>query len=276
MILLCPDSKKIDEAIKQLKQADLELEDQGDISDYIGINFTHRNDGSIIMSQPQLIDQIVNDLQLKPNAHLPSIPALASRILQREEKAKPCINTKFHYRSIVGKLNFLEKGTIPDIAYATHQVARFCEDPRDAHVKAVVHLGKYLKHTRSEGIILKPDKLKSIEVYADADFAGNWNINTAEHDASTAKSRSGYIVLYAGCPIIWSSKLQTQVALSTTEAEYVSLSQALREVVPVMNLIKELKERKITTISSVPKVYCKAFEDNSGALELARSTKITT
>ena len=274
MILLCPDSKKIDEAIKQLKQSDLELEDQGDIADYIGINFTHRDDGTIIMSQPQLIDQIVKDLQLKPNAHLPSIPALASRILQREENAKPCINTKFHYRSVVGKLNFLEKGTRPDIAYATHQVARFCEDPREAHVKAVLHLGKYLKHTRSDGIILNPNRLKSIEVYADADFAGNWNINTAEYDASTAKSRSGYIVLYAGCPIIWSSKLQTQVALSTTEAEYVSLSQALREVVPVMNLIKELKERKITTISSVPKVYCKAFEDNSGALELARSPKL--
>ena len=41
-----------------------------------------------------------------------------------------------------------------------------------------------------------------------------------------------------------------------------------------MNLIKELKERKSTTISSVQKVYCKAFEDNSGALELARSPKL--
>ena len=106
-------------------------------------------------------------------------------------------------------------------------------------------------------------------MYAGADFAGNWNINTAEHDASTEKSRSGYIVLYAGCQIIWSSKLQTQVALSTTKVEYVSLSQTLRELVPVMNLIKELKERKIISISSVPKVYFKAFEDNSGALELA-------
>ena len=52
------------------------------------------------------------------------------------------------------------------------------------------------------------------------------------------------------------------------------MSQALREVVLVMSLIKEPKERKITTISSVPKVYCQAFEDNSGALELARSPKL--
>ena len=274
MILLCPDSNKINKAIKQLKQSELELEDQGDISDYIGINFTHHKDGTIIMSQPTLIDQIVKDLAINPNAHLLSIPALISRILQREEKAKSCSNSKFHYRSVAGKLNYLEKGTRPDIAYATHQVARFCEDPCEEHVKAVVHLGNYLKHTRSQGIILKPDSTKSIEVYADADFSGNWNRNTAEYDASTAKSRSGYIILHAGCPIFWSSKLQTQVALSTTEAEYVSLSQALREVVPIMNLISELKEKKIATISSVPKVYCKAFEDNSGALELARSPKL--
>ena len=68
--------------------------------------------------------------------------------------------------------------------------------------------------------------------------------------------------------------MQTQVAISTTEAEYDSLSQALREVVLVMSLIKEPKERKITTISSIPKIYCKAFKDNSGELELARSPKL--
>ena len=74
---------------------------------------------------------------------------------------------------------------------------------------------------------MKPNKSKSLEVYADADFSGNWYKPTATDDASTAKSRSGYLVLYASCPIIWSSRLQTQVALSTTEAEYISLSQSL-------------------------------------------------
>ena len=153
------------------------------------------------MSQPTLIDQIVKDLAINPNVHLLSIPALISRILQREEKAKSCSNSKFHYRSVAGKLNYLEKGTRPDIAYATHQVARFCEDPCEEHVKAIVHLGNYLKHTRSQGIILKPDSTKSIEVYVDVDFSGNWDRNTAEYDDSTAKSRSNYIILYAGCPI---------------------------------------------------------------------------
>ena len=171
-------------------------------------------------------------------------------------------------------MNYLEKGTRPDITYATHQCARFCEDPREPHGRAVEHIVKYLKKTKHRGIILDPDRAKSLEVYADADFSGNWNKNTAEHDSSTAKSCTGYIILYAGCPIIWCSKLQTQVSLSTTEAEYVSLSQSLREVIPVINLIKEMKERNIATVSSVPTVFCKAFEDNSGALELAKSPKM--
>ena len=70
--------------------------------------------------------------------------------------------------------------------------------------------------------MLKLDKSKSIEVYVYANYAGNLNNDTAEYDTSTAKSISGYVLLYAGCPIIWSSKLQTQVAISITEAEYMS------------------------------------------------------
>jgi len=64
------------------------------------------------------------------------------------------------------------------------------------------------------------------------------------------------------------------VALSTTEAEYIALSQALRDVLPIMFLIQEICERGFTVIANMPHVYCKAFEDNSGALELARLPKL--
>ena len=63
--------------------------------------------------------------------------------------------------------------------------------------------------TKNKGIIFKPNRTKSLEFFADADFSGNWNINTAADDASTAKSRTCYILLYAGFPIVWQSKLQT-------------------------------------------------------------------
>jgi hypothetical protein len=57
-------------------------------------------------------------------------------------------------------------------------------------------------------------------------------------DPSTARSRMGYIITYAGCPMHWSSKMQTEIALSTTEAEYIALSQAMREVLPIIWLME--------------------------------------
>ena len=77
-------------------------------------------DGTIIMSQPQLIDQIIEDVfKFKRSKNLPDIPALSTSILQRDEKVPP-FKGNFHYRSIIGKLNYLEKGTRPDIGYATY------------------------------------------------------------------------------------------------------------------------------------------------------------
>ena len=123
-VFLCPDKSKVDDAIQELRDAKLGMEDQGDLTYYLGINFTYQNDGSIIMSQPQLIDQIIQDVKLMTNSHLPSTPAAASKLLQRDQKAKP-FNCRFHYRPVIGKLNYLDKGTRPDITYATHQCARF-------------------------------------------------------------------------------------------------------------------------------------------------------
>ena len=219
----------------------MDLEDQGDLAHYLGINFSYQHDGSIIMSQPQLIAQIIKDVNLKANSHLPPTPTFTTIIRQRKLHAEP-FRTKhtWSYMSIIGKLNYLEKGTRADITYATHQCARFCEDPRSSHGRAVENLVKYLMKTKNKGIILKPDRTKSLEVFADADFSGNYNIKTAADDASTTKSRTCYIILYTGCPIVWQSELQTQSALSTTEAEYISLSQSLRTVILIINLIEDI------------------------------------
>jgi len=81
-------------------------------------------------------------------------------------------------------------------------------------------------------------------------------------------------LLYAGCPVSWASKLQSQVALSTTEAKYIAMSQSLCDVIPVMNLLEEMMEQDFQVICTKPHVYCKVFEDNSGALELARLPKL--
>ena len=119
---------------------------------------------------------------------------------------------------------------------------------------------------------MKPQD-KSLEVFVDADFAGNWNINCT-HDPSTAKSCTGYVITYAGCPLIWASKMQTEYALSTTESEYYALSTALREAIPLISLLKEIKGQGINVYTKAPAVHCKVFEDNSGALEIAKTPKM--
>ena len=81
--------------------------------------------------------------------------------------------------------------------------------------------GGNLKSTPDEGIILKPDKTQGLTCYVDADYAGEWTVDRAL-DPRACLSRTGYVIFYANCPIIWSSKLQTTIALSTTEAEYVA------------------------------------------------------
>ena len=63
--------------------------------------------------------------------------------------------------------------------------------------------------------------------------------------------------------------MQTLVSLSTTEAEYIALSSSLREVIGILNILNELKDRNFTFNGSVPKVHCRVFEDNMSCIEIA-------
>ncbi len=136
-------------------------------------------------------------------------------------------------------LTNLQGNTRPEISMATHQLAQFCQDPRLNHEQATTHLGRYLAHTKDRGIVYEPDNSMCIECYVDADFAGGWNITTSA-DADNVMSRNGFVITYANCPIYWASHLQTEIALSTAKAEYIAMSSALRKVIPLMTLMKEL------------------------------------
>ena len=139
-------------------------------------------------------------------------------------------------------LTYLARNTRPDIEYAVHQCARFQINPKTPHFNAVKRIGRYLIATQDKGIIFKPNtNLSEVQVYVDADFAGNYDKDHND-DPNSVKSRSGCIISYANCPIIWYSRLQTEIALSTTEAEYIALSQGTREVLPIRSLLLELKD----------------------------------
>jgi hypothetical protein len=228
-IILGPDEKEMEENIKLLK-GKFKLGEEGDLCDYLGIKITRKTDGTIALTQPQLIASILQDLNLQaPNAKGRKTPALSSVLLNEDHEGAP-FNETFHYRSVIGKLNYLEKSTRPELAYAVHQCARFCAEPRRSHAEAVKRIGRYLLTTKEQGIILRPQQ-GTFDCWVDASHASEWNKSHAENDPSTAKSRTGYVIMFAGCPLVWASKLQTEIALSSTKVEYIALSTATREIV---------------------------------------------
>ena len=264
----------LDNLIQEMTDTGLNIEDLGQPSDYIGVNLS-REEGVFHFTQRALIDSILSDVGLANSNKTKPVPAKPSVILHKYPDS-PDFDGPFSFRSLVGKLNYLGQTTRPDIVQAVHSIAKFSSNPKKEHGDAIMYLAMYLNKTRHIGLRFKPDPSKGFEDYCDADFIGQYHKEhaTGQLDPSVAKSRSGWIVFYAGCPIIWASKLQTQVALSTTEAEYISLSSSLRDVIPIMSLVSEMKSRGFDVPCTEPHVYCKLFEDNSGALEIARLPKM--
>ena len=80
-------------------------------------------------------------------------------------------------------------------------------------------------------------------------------------------SRIGYIIMYAGCPLVWASKMQTEIAISTTKAEYIALSQAKREDIPFIGLLKEISA-VFGVVKNIPEMNCTLFEYNNRCLLL--------
>jgi KUP system potassium uptake protein len=93
-------------------------------------------------------------------------------------------------------------------------------------------------------------------------------------NADNIYSRTGYVIRYAGCPIYWQSKLQTEISLSTAEAEYIALSQALRETLPMTQLMKEINVIFLLYLLQ-PKFVIKVREDNQSCIAMAQNPKFS-
>ena len=176
----------MDETIRDIKDIGLNVTIEGDVRDFLGVHLEKVSDKEVRMTQPHLMKQIMKDMGMNAQTKPRKLPAASSRILKRHQESKGH-DKSFNYRSVIGKLNYLEKSTRPDISYAAHQCARFVEDPRVEHTKAVRQIARYIQGTKDKGLIVKPDKQKGLEVYVDADFAGTWDkIDTTNRD--TARS----------------------------------------------------------------------------------------
>ena len=114
----------------------IDIKDQGDIADYNGVNMQQCKDVSMELTQPQLIQSIFDDLHLnsesKQSSTLSLSTVLLHAVLDDEDH-----DGHFDYRSVIGKLNYLEKSTRGDIAYCIHQCARFMANPKKSYAQAV-------------------------------------------------------------------------------------------------------------------------------------------
>jgi hypothetical protein len=242
------------------------------VSSYLGVQVTYdKVTGEISLTQPFLIQRILDLLgDSVKEANVKQTPAEYKSPLHKDLDG-PERKQKWNYRSAIGMLNYLAASTRPDILCAVHSAARFSANPKLIHEQAIKRICRYLKGTTDKGIILKPDASRGVDCYVDASFATEYDKSRAL-DPSCVLSRTGYAILYKGCPVIWVSKMQTEIALSTTEAEYIALSQAMRDVIPFVNLLSELQDFYSDDMSK-PQILCRLFEDNNGTLLMAKEQK---
>ena len=120
-----------------MKDVNLNVTEEGTLEDFLGVNVDRQADGTMHLIQPQLIESILKDLRLlQPGVNMKTTPSCSSRILQRHKNAKPFDNS-FNYRSVIGKLNYPERGSRSDISYTVHQCARLTSCPKVEHGEAI-------------------------------------------------------------------------------------------------------------------------------------------
>ena len=103
---------------------------------------------------------------------------------------------EWHYRSVIGQMNYLFGTTRPDIICAVYQCAKYSIDPKQSHEKAVKIIGRQLKKTKDKGLVFTPNGSNGLECYADAYLAGAWCREDADQVGSVL-SRTGYIIKIA-------------------------------------------------------------------------------
>jgi hypothetical protein len=163
------------------------------------------------------------------------------------------------YRELLGTLSYLAQWTRPDIAPAISMLARHQNDPYVIHWKALVRVAKYVKNTKDKCLRFseKTGGTGDLHAFVDANFS------TCK---DTSKSRSGYIFFMMSGPIVWQTGLQSVVAQSTAESEYIAANAVAREAEWVKIMYDDVVQGNYGTDKSLP-VNC--FEDNQACITLA-------
>jgi hypothetical protein len=278
-LFFSPFATVIDKVIVSLSKT-FKLKDEGNVSAFLGVQIAKDSKTkSISLTQPSLIEQIIRDVGITQFSKGKETPV--DGILYPDPDGPPRAET-WNYDSVIGKLNYLANNTRPDISMVVHQCARFCTQPMALHEFAVKQIARYLLATKDKGFLLKPTNRFTLDMYIDADFAGRWH-KEYSHLCDNNLSRTGYVVTFCGCPVSWASKLQSEIALSTTESEYIALSSAIRELLPLRRVLNDILQYTFIHLPSTTNDTISSstfhsvlppsqiFEDNNAYIVLATS-----
>ena len=232
---------------------------------------TH-DDDNVELLQKGLIDKVLKMLQME-DCDAKRTPA-SSIPLGTDAEGAPFVED-WSYASVIGMLLYLSSNSHPDIQFAVHSATRFTHTPKHSHAQAVKRICRYLKGTQTKGIQFKPDTSLSLDMYCDANFCGLYN-SEDHQDLVSVHSRTGYVLTLFGCPLLWASKLQTEITLSTVAAEYIAFSMGMRELLPMRALLKEIGDAMdLDVVAKTSLVRSTVFDDSTGCLSLVNVPKMS-
>ena len=229
LTIICKDPDMIRQ-IKQDLNHKFKMTDLGEIHYLLRIKISRdRANKRLMMNQEKYINDLVHQYKLE-NCEIVENPQAVSIVLTPDKASKEM--DKYPYPSLVGSLQYIIRGTRPDIANAVRELAKYTTCYNRIHWKAALRVLKYLKHTSTHGLVLSGQN-KSLDylIYTDASF-GNAN--------EERKSVLGYCLMLAGAAITYKSSRASQIHLSTCEAEVAAAVEGVKESEWLFELFKEL------------------------------------
>ncbi|GKD79629.1 retrovirus-related pol polyprotein from transposon TNT 1-94 [Tanacetum coccineum] len=227
---------------------EFEMSMMGELNFFLGLQIKQMEDG-IFFNQSKYIKEMLKKFGLEDSKPMKT-PMSSDTKLTKDEECESVDSTK--YRGMIGSLLYLTASR-PDIMFSVCLCARFQEAPKTSHLEAVKRIFRYIKGTTHLGLWYPKGTGIETVVYADSDHAG---------DYVDQKSTSGICTFVGCCLTSWFSKKQTALAISTTEAEYVSAGKACQQALWMKQALIDYGVR----FDDVP-IMC----DNKGAIDLSKN-----
>jgi transposase InsO family protein len=242
------------EAVQKAKQdiaTRFEIKDLGAAKYYLGLEIRKEDNGSITLSQEKYTKDLL--ARYDPNGQLkPKSTPFEVGLKLSKESGEQLPDGKV-YRELVGALLYLASNTRPDISYAVSVLSRFMSSPTESHWNAAKRVLRYLKGTINQSLTyLGAGGVDKPVTFVDADFAA---------DEDKRRSTSGMVVTLNGRAVMWMSKLQSVVATSTAEAEFISAATGVKEALWIRKLLSEITGKGVAV-----QLRC----DNQSAIHLIK------